>query len=195
MPVVHAMAAVRIVRLIPAVSAHKIVPFELGRPGKTGLHDESIMIRSAPWLSRCLQVLKNHGSPEGEVWPFNLAELAHLFEVAVAACRCQNLRPTLYSIRHGGLRGRSLNNVFRQSRWRSWSSLRRYGKEAKLQSELAKVPQPLIEHGRLFHEKIEQMFSDVRTVPPLPTEPDVRCLSRPFVGVSLPFVALSGRPP
>ncbi len=109
------------------------------------------------------------------MWPFNLAELARLLEVAAAACRCQSLRPTLYSIRHGGasedlLRGRSINEVFRQGRWRSWSSLRRHSNEAKLQAELAKVPQTLLEYGRHFHDSIVQTFKHSRTVPPLPTE-------------------------
>jgi hypothetical protein len=156
--------------------AVNIAPVELGRPGKTGLHDESIMIRCEPWLSRWLMVLKTAGPEHEKLWPFTLPELARLFETAATACQCQCLRPTLYSIRHGGasedlLHGCSINEVFRRGRWRSWSSLRRYGKEAKLQSELAKVPAPFILYGQRFGQRIGDMFNNPRSVPPLPTLP------------------------
>ena len=113
--------------------------------------------------------------PEEKVWPFNLSEMARLFGQAVIACQCQALRPTLYSLRHGGasedlLQGRSINEVFRQGRWRSWGSLRRYGKEAKLQAELSKVPPAFLQYGRHFHANIEMMFERPRGVPPLPGE-------------------------
>ena len=121
------------------------------------------------------QVLKTHGPPEGRVWPFTLSEMARLFGQAVIACQCQALRPTLYSLRHGGasedlLQGRSINEVFRQGRWRSWGSLRRYGKEAKLQAELSKVPPAFLQYGRRFHASVEMMFERPREVPPLPDE-------------------------
>lgn len=83
-----------------------IAPTELGRPGKTGTHDVSIMIRCAPWLSPWIRTLKWHGNSEQKVWPFNLTELARLFAEAVTACRFESLRPTLYAIRHGGGIGR-----------------------------------------------------------------------------------------
>ena len=132
------------------------------------------MIDSDEWLGPFLSTLKEASQPNRPVWPFDLTELARVFAQAADACRLQALRPTLYALRHGGasedlLRGtRDINGVFRRGRWRSWSSLRRYGKEAKLQGQLARVPEAMIEYGRAFEQRLPEMFAHPGRVPPLP---------------------------
>lgn len=46
--------------------------------------------------------------------------------------------------------------------------MRRYGKEAKLLTELAKVPPPLLAYGRVFERDLEMMFRRPDLVPALP---------------------------
>ncbi len=58
--------------------------------------------------------------------------------------------------------------MFRRGRWRAWSSLRRYGKEAKLQADLSKVSGAVLEYGRAWASNIEAMFQHPYVVPLLP---------------------------
>lgn len=159
------------------VWAINVAPFSEGRPAKTGLFDESLTIDRLPWLGRWLGILKGQGAPNKPLWPFNLAQLSRTFAQATADCGLSHLRPVLYSIiRHDGasedlLRGtRSLSNDFRRGRWRSWSSVRRYGKEAKLLTEIAKVPAPLLRYGRVFERDLEMMFERPDLVPAIPAQ-------------------------
>ena len=46
--------------------------------------------------------------------------------------------------------------------------MRRYGKEAKLQEELNKVPNDILEYGRARASNIASMFQFPHLVPPLP---------------------------
>lgn len=154
--------------------AVNIAPFHEKRAANTGLFDESVTIDRCPWLDHWLRTLKGSGAPRRPLWPFSLGQLARKFQEAMLACGLSHLKPVLYSIRHGGasedlLRGtRDLAAVFRRGRWRSWSSVRRYGKEAKLLSELAKVPPATLAYGQYIEQNLEAMFADPDRVPPVP---------------------------
>lgn len=84
------------------------------------------------------------------------------------------MKPVLYSLRHGGAsedllrRTRDLSSVFRRGRWRSWNSVRRYGKEAKLLTELGKVPGPVLRYSQQIEANLEQWFDFPNLVPPVP---------------------------
>eukprot|EP00973_Karenia_brevis_P006482 882223-Karenia_brevis.AAC.1 len=73
------------------------------------------------------------------------------------ACRdlkLEALKPTLYSLRHGGAsedilrRRRSVQEVKRRGRWTSDASLKRYAKEARLLSEISKLHPSILAFGR-----------------------------------------------
>ena len=151
-----------------------IGPLESGIPGKTGIFDESLMIDRMLWLNPWLKILKENAGDMDRVWPFPLHRHALLFARAVHDSGLQSLKPTLYAIRHGGasedlLRGtRSLEAVFRRGRWRAWSSVRRYGKEAKLQAALAKLPVKLLDYGQTLEHTIAAAVLDPRLLPRLP---------------------------
>ncbi len=99
--------------------------------------------------------------------------LGTVARAAVDECGLGAVKPTLYSIRHGGasedlLRGRRDIGVFPRGRWRAWSSLRRYGEEATLQAELKNVPADILEHVRARATDIEGTLQDLQLAPPLP---------------------------
>lgn len=126
-------------------------------------------------MGRWQQIVKTSGAPNRPVWPFSLAELSRTFVTAANECGLGHMKPVLYELRQGGasedlLRGtRDLNGVFRRGRWRSRSSVRRYGKEAKLLAELGKVPEPLLQYGRFIEANLERLFDFPGHVPPVPT--------------------------
>ena len=81
--------------------------------------------------------------------------------------------------RHGGAthdvlsRRRSLLEVKQHGRWASDNSLKRYVKEARLQTEVAKVPEPIRLYGLHFLQLLPDLLTQARKVP------------KPPVGISL----------
>ena len=79
------------------------------------------------------------------MWSFTYQEWAAAFKTALQQAGLGGLGASLYSNRHGGAsedvltQARSLAGVKARGRWRTDSSLRRYGKEAKLLQELRKL--------------------------------------------------------
>eukprot|EP00973_Karenia_brevis_P029559 4077560-Karenia_brevis.AAC.1 len=103
--------------------------------------------------------------------------LHHVFNRAVAAMGMDVLRPSLYSLRHGGAsedllrKRRNLAEVRRRGRWQTDTSLRRYSKETRLLSELSKIPSAILDYGRLIDMSIERIFAHGENVPPPPANP------------------------
>ena len=150
--------------------AVNIAPFELEKPAKTGLWDESVTLDNLTWAHPVLSTLVEGRSPEEALWPFDLTELSKEFQCSVERWQLAHLRPTLYAVRHSGAsedflrRKRSLEEIQRRGRWRTSMSVRRYTKEAKLLSELHKVSPKVLEYSAFVESQIARLFTEPRAV-------------------------------
>jgi len=148
-----------------------IAPFELGRPAKTGLMDESVTLDGVEWAWPFLEKLVRGRAPHDPLWRFTLLELSCKFREALAHCGLQHLRATLYANRHGGasedfLRGRrSLHEIQHRGRWRAAASVRRYTKAAKLMTELNKVDPVVISYGEHVLKNLAKFFQQPSLLP------------------------------
>ena len=130
------------------------------------MYDESLVIDTHPWIGPHLARLIAGRRATDRLWPFTQTEWAIEFGAAVQLVGLSGLHPSLYSNRHGGasedlLSGaRSVEAVKRRGRWKSDSSLRRYGKEARLLSELGKVPLATRQMGDTALTNLEGLFAD-----------------------------------
>ena len=76
-----------------------------------------------------------------------------IFEEAIRYFRLQTLGLCRYSMRHGGVshdlmvKARTMDEAHRRGRWRTQTSLRRYGKETRVLSELRKVSAHVLAFG------------------------------------------------
>jgi len=140
-------------------------PASDGRPGKTGTFNETVLLDTDLWMYPLFSRLVANRSPESLLWPFSSRHLASRFHAACDRLRLRSLAPCLYSLRHGGAsedllrRLRSPTEVMNRGRWRSNSSLKRYGKEAKLGAQLRLVPPQVIKLGESLEPVVGQMFA------------------------------------
>eukprot|EP00973_Karenia_brevis_P059127 8231961-Karenia_brevis.AAC.1 len=125
------------------------------RPGKTGVWDDAVLVDCAQWIYPSLQLLKSqHKDNDDRIWSMPLGHLQTVFNSGIKSLGMESLRPSLYSLRHGGAsedllrRRRSLQEVRRRGRWMSDSSLKRYAKETRLLAELSKIPEQVLLYGR-----------------------------------------------
>ena len=153
----------------------------MSRPGKTGLWDEAISLDQDPWLDSLLRPLAIAGDPLEPLWPFSGEELSATFKRIMKCLGLDHLDQSLYCLRHGGasedLLGhlRSVAAVKRRGRWRSDSSLRRYGKETRLQSVLNSVSPTVLRFGQLMDSRIASCFLNLIRVPELPSQSALDC--------------------
>jgi len=151
--------------------AVNVAPFELLRPAKTGMMDESVTLDFLEWAHPVFETLVRGRRGDEPLWPFDLAGLAAEFKLSVARVGLEHLRPTLYSIRHSGAsedylrKRRSLEDIQRRGRWRTQASVRRYTKEAKLLSELHKVPTQLLRYADFLESRVSELFLTPSSVP------------------------------
>ena len=144
--------------------AVNIAPYELLKPAKTGLMDESVTIDGMDWAHDLFEILVRNRARSEPLFRFSLPELGTSFQRAVQACGLHHSRPSLYALRHGGAsedylrRRRTLEDIQRRGRWRSSTSVRRYTKEAKLLSELHKVDENLIQYGEYVEQQVNVLF-------------------------------------
>ena len=150
-----------------------LYPSELQQPGKTGTLDEAIIYDTEPWVHKLFVILLQRSDPESPLWPLRGAALVELFARAAAHLGLQELAPCRYALRHGGAsedllqRRRSHLEVKRRGGWRTDASLKRYGKESKLLSELRKVPPSTVEFGRTVDARLQEFFEQPGLVVPL----------------------------
>ncbi|CAK0817142.1 unnamed protein product [Prorocentrum cordatum] len=113
-------------------------PTSGGRPGKTDLYNESVVID-----------LDLH--------------LCEQFREIASRLQLQALDPTLYAPRRGGaswdlLEGRrTLEQTQRHGRWASPGSMKRYAKEAYLQDAMTRVPEWAFVLDRVAHANLREM--------------------------------------
>jgi hypothetical protein len=144
-------------------------PMEAFVPGKVGLYDEAVLVDAERWMYPFLEVLARR-PPGGPLWPFTAWRLADAFRSACASLRLEPLSPSLYGLRHGGAsedllhRLRTPEAVKLRGRWASDESLRRYGKETRLLSELAKLPADVLCKARVANECIADLLLGTKTI-------------------------------
>jgi len=126
---------------------------EVGRPGKTGLTDEAVILDQNDWFRLPLLALVSGLGSMDLFLKFTLAELRAAFHAAVGTLSMGPHRPQLYRLRHGGashdrLTGRrTLAKAKTRGRGQSDSSLKRYGKPTRLQAAVSSRPGDLYEYG------------------------------------------------
>ena len=129
-----------------------------GQPGKTGNWDESVLLDMDDWLIPVLAALKQATPDDSPLFPFSPSELGKQFKMACDLLELGPLEPHLYSLRHGGAsddllrKRRSVEAVQRRGRWATSQSLKRYGKETRVLTQLNQVPASTLEFGRLVEE-------------------------------------------
>lgn len=158
-----------------------------GRPGKTGVTDESVIVDD-PSLWPLLLALRLKRRPEASLWTFSPHQLRQAFAEALIQLQIADEQTTLYSLRHGGasddlLSGRrTRKEVKDRGRWRTDQSLNRYAKRARMQQRIGQLAPALVAFG----EKVETdflMLMDVcaRTgIFPLPLPPLLRTTAAPL---------------
>ncbi|CAK0815637.1 unnamed protein product [Prorocentrum cordatum] len=129
-----------------------------GQPGKTGNWDESVLLDLDDWLIPVVAALMQATPDNAPLWPFSPSELGKQFRMACDLLGLGALEPHLYSLRRGGAsddllrKRRSVEAVQRRGRWATSQSLKRYGKETRVLTQLNQVPSSTIEFGRVVEE-------------------------------------------
>ena len=104
--------------------------------------------------------IKAGRDPEAALFSFTAPELRRVFADLTVRFGLQALQPNLYSLRHGGASEDLSSNkrpaleVQLRGRWRTTTSLRRYGKTTRLMTQLAKVSPLVSQYGKLIHQGI-----------------------------------------
>ena len=148
-------------------------------PGKTGLRDEAILLDQSPELEGVLAALTTGRPPTQRLWKATGSVSHQAFVETVELLHLTALKPTRYSLRHGGAsedllgRKRSLAEIKRRGRWASDMSLKRYTKETRLMSELAKVDPRVIKYGREIQQDISAFLLGVKRPHPPPLGPSL----------------------
>ncbi|CAK0851426.1 unnamed protein product [Prorocentrum cordatum] len=149
-------------------------PTSGGRPGKTGLYNESVVIDLDRHLWPLPAGLRGAVGLDQSLWDFTLPALRERFREFADLLQLQALNPTLYALRRGGaswdlLEGRrTLEQTQRHGRWASPGSMKRYAKEAYLQDAMTKVPDWVFGFGRFVHANLLEI---VELGPALPQRP------------------------
>ena len=149
-------------------------PFEDGEAGKTNIFDATVLLDSDSWLDPLLRNLVGRKQPDESLWSSPHSFLNDQFLGAISDLGLTGMGWGLYNLRHGGAthdvlsRRRSMLEVKQRGRWAVDASLRRYVKQARMQSELSKLPANVKEFGSAV----------IRSLPDL--------LSRPHAQIGLP---------
>ena len=155
-------------------------PQEDGTPGKTGTFDDAVLLDSEPWLDPFFRLLIRGRKSEDPLWPANAVQVLHWFNRAIDELGLNVLQPCRCSLRHGGAsddiltKRRTLLEVKRRGQWRTDQSLRRYGKETKVLSELQKVPSSVVKFGRHISDHLSEVFLGEKSLPPPAVGPEPR---------------------
>lgn len=143
-------------------------------PGKTGVFDASVILDSDIWMYPILNQLKSRNKPSQPLWNQSHQVLREKFSEALGFLKLEPLGLSLYALRHGGAshdvlsRRRSMLEVKQRGRWSSDTSLKRYVKEARLQTELSKVPTAVKEYGRTILQNLPQFLMNPTLAPKAP---------------------------
>ncbi|CAE7422123.1 unnamed protein product [Symbiodinium natans] len=128
-------------------------PIEDGVPGKTNMFDATVLLDSDAWMDPLLRGLLSKKSPDDPLWAHSHNQVSSSFQDAITKLGLEHMGWQLYNLRHGGAthdvlsRRRSLMEVKQRGRWLADNSVKRYVKQARMQSELARIPTHIREYG------------------------------------------------
>ncbi|CAK0810365.1 unnamed protein product, partial [Prorocentrum cordatum] len=137
-------------------------PSEGEKRSKTGDADDSLIIDSAymlPWVHDFLQALKDKG---GRLWSFDYLTFLAEFKTVAKMLGMPHLVP--YQMRHSGPSidrlkpDRSQEECQKRGRWKSWKSLVRYEKSARLGSFWNELPADIQAHMRLCEDQLVEFL-------------------------------------
>ena len=126
--------------------------------------DETVLIDDTRLFPALWHLVTTRPSRES-CWLHSTAEDIHAMTDAINALGLQELGLCRYSMRHGGAShdlltsARTVDAVKRRGRWKSDSSLRRYGKETRILSELNKVAPQVVELGSLVAAELSSLLT------------------------------------
>jgi hypothetical protein len=135
---------------------------DLGIPGKTGLYDDAVVVDLDTFLWPVLTSLRATRQDFESLWDFTRFELSQAFSKACTQLGLNHLGPHLYSLRHGGAsddllrRRRPHGEVKARGRWAADTSLKRYGKAARLQLEINQIAPVVMAFGQAIESRFVQ---------------------------------------
>jgi hypothetical protein len=145
------------------------------KASKTNERDESIVIQAPgfEWIWEDLRLLKRRRLLHGQtrLWPFD--DASYLAEIKRAAAATGQPDVVPYSFRHAGAshdlvtRERTTAEVKARGRWKSDSSLKRYGKPAKELAAKDALDPAILRYGRLVESLLAKIFKG-EVAPPEP---------------------------
>lgn len=152
-------------------------PVEEGVPGKTNVYDATVLIDTELWLSPFFKKLIEAKGQDDPLWTHPHEMVVNSFRTCVEELGLTQLGTCLYTLRHGGAthdiiaKRRSMLEVKQRGRWAADSSLKRYVKLARLQSEMNKIPSHILTYGRNILDTLPHLISQSRpNVPPFGTQ-------------------------
>ena len=149
-------------------------PGELGRPGKTGLWDFTVVLDTYVFLVPALLGLKRRAaSPKARLWSFPPASLSACMREAAAALGLADFPVAAYGLRHGGAsddllaKRRQALEVQQRGGWASDKNFRRYAKQARIITELQRAGRRVISYGQEMDKALQMIFLSGAPVPVL----------------------------
>lgn len=148
-------------------------PSDGGRPGKTGLLDETVIIDDHR-LNPLMHWLTQHRHLDEKIWPGDVRHEVKLFSDVAAALHLHHLKPCRYSLRHAGAshdflsRRHGATDIKRRGRWHTDGSVRRYGKESLAMVGLHKVSRYVRIYGAKAARDLAGIIIGAADPPPLP---------------------------
>lgn len=149
-------------------------PAEGRVPGKTGHFDQGILLDSDLWINPILMKLIHMKKPSTPLWNHTHMEILNVFQKAVKYLQLEPLGVSMYTLRHGGAsydiisQRKTMDEVKQRGRWSADSSLRRYVKTARIQSELHKIHPKVIEFGRMVLNNLPELLNGSSRITKLP---------------------------
>ena len=147
------------------LAALMLHPGELGRPGKTGLWDFTIVLDTYVFLVPALMGLKRRAAtPTARLWSFPPASLGTCMKEAAATLGLTDFPVPAYGLRHGGAsddllaKRRQALDVQQRGGWASAKNLRRYAKQARIITELQRAGALAISFGQAMDAALPGIF-------------------------------------
>ena len=155
-----------LVRPTPTISEFwclLLIPEERQIPSKVGEFDDSVALDSAflkPWIHTLLKQLTDR-NPDLPLWNFDYGHYSKIFSQISDTF---GLDMTPYQMRHSGpsidrsRNHRSLLEVQKRGRWRSYKSVARYEKSARLGANFQRLPVQLQYHCLVCERQLGEVL-------------------------------------
>ncbi|CAK0846210.1 unnamed protein product [Prorocentrum cordatum] len=154
------------------LSALLLHPGELGRPGKTGPWDFTIVLDTFAFFTPALLSLKRRaGSPTVRHRSFPPGSLGTCMKEAVCALGLNDFPAPAHGLRHGGAsddllsKRRQVLEVQQRGGWASDRNFKRCAKQARIIAELQRLGPRIIACGQAMDAALSDIFLTGRAVP------------------------------